>query len=237
MFAHLSPNTQYFGKWPFTKFFYMQEPASVLFSLMNLVTHVQGLRRIGSVKGFKYRWLLMTVSLSGILAWVSSMIFHARDKPATEKLDYFSAALYILLLCSYGVVRVFRLEKPGILSWAALAGTFYLSHISYLTFVTPFNYDYNITACLCLGLLSLLIWAYYAYTSLYPQKLAILRCFGLLFLGTALEIFDFPPIWGVFDAHSIWHLYTVFITPLFYDFFRGDALWFIQNVQKVRKED
>lgn len=21
-----------------------------------------------------------------------------------------------------------------------------------------------------------------------------------------LEVFDFPPIWGVFDAHSIWHL-------------------------------
>lgn len=31
---------QFYGKWPFIKIFGLQEPASVLFSIMNLITHL-----------------------------------------------------------------------------------------------------------------------------------------------------------------------------------------------------
>ncbi|KAM9893756.1 hypothetical protein OXX69_011596 [Metschnikowia pulcherrima] len=42
--------------------------------------------------------------------------------------------------------------------------------------------------------------------SLYPLVLC-----GIVILGMSLEIFDFPPILGdLVDAHSLWHLMTVF---------------------------
>ncbi|KAM9894223.1 hypothetical protein OXX69_011434 [Metschnikowia pulcherrima] len=42
--------------------------------------------------------------------------------------------------------------------------------------------------------------------SLYPLVLC-----GIVILGMSLEIFDFPPILGdLVDAHSLWHLVTVF---------------------------
>jgi hypothetical protein len=31
-----------------------------------------------------------------------------------------------------------------------------------------------------------------------------------------LELFDFPPIWGMVDAHALWHLGTVVPTIAWY---------------------
>jgi hypothetical protein len=39
-----------------------------------------------------------------------------------------------------------------------------------------------------------------------------------------LEIFDFPPVWGIFDAHSIWHAATLPITYLWWSFIKDDAI-------------
>jgi len=47
---------------------------------------------------------------------------------------------------------------------------------------------------------------------------------ALTMAATSLELFDFPP-WGrTIDAHSLWHLSTVPLTGLFYDFLIEDAL-------------
>ncbi|CAN6934203.1 unnamed protein product [Brassica oleracea] len=42
-------------------------------------------------------------------------------------------------------------------------------------------------------------------------------------LAMLLEIYDFPPYGGYFDAHSIWHLATVPLTILWWSFIRDDA--------------
>lgn len=42
---------------------------------------------------------------------------------------------------------------------------------------------------------------------------------------SSLELLDFPPVWGVFDAHSLWHLATFPLTFVFYDFLASDATW------------
>lgn len=39
-----------------------------------------------------------------------------------------------------------------------------------------------------------------------------------------LEVFDFPPIYGLFDAHSIWHGITPMLSYMFYSFLIDDAL-------------
>jgi hypothetical protein len=38
-----------------------------------------------------------------------------------------------------------------------------------------------------------------------------------------LEIYDFPPLWGILDAHAIWHATTVPITYLWWSFIKDDA--------------
>nr|VDD45314.1 unnamed protein product [Brassica oleracea] len=42
-------------------------------------------------------------------------------------------------------------------------------------------------------------------------------------LAMLLEIYDFLPYGGYFDAHSIWHLATVLLTILWWSFIRDDA--------------
>lgn len=46
---------------------------------------------------------------------------------------------------------------------------------------------------------------------------------------TILEVYDFPPILGSFDAHSLWHLSSAPLTILFYKFI-------IDDCNQLRKE-
>ena len=48
----------------------------------------------------------------------------------------------------------------------------------------------------------------------------LLLSFGLL------EIFDFPPIFYIFDAHSIWHGLTPIITYILYNFLIKEAQYY-----------
>jgi hypothetical protein len=38
-----------------------------------------------------------------------------------------------------------------------------------------------------------------------------------------LELFDFSPAWGVFDAHSLWHMATIPLGAIWYRFLCNDA--------------
>ena len=71
---------QYYGKWPFWRFAGMQEPASVMFSVLNLLAHIQGLSTANRVipsthpmKSYYLGWGVINVN-----AWVWSAVFHTR---------------------------------------------------------------------------------------------------------------------------------------------------------------
>jgi hypothetical protein len=50
---------------------------------------------------------------------------------------------------------------------------------------------------------------------------------GVLFmLAMCFELFDFAPLYRTFDAHSLWHLATVFVVPLWWRFLVADAACF-----------
>ncbi|CAN6838986.1 unnamed protein product [Brassica oleracea] len=51
-------------------------------------------------------------------------------------------------------------------------------------------------------------------------------------LAMLLEIYDFPPYGGYFDAHSIWHLATVPAAILWWSFIRDDAEFRISSLLK-----
>ncbi|KAJ7221584.1 Per1-like protein [Mycena pura] len=250
---------QYYGKWPFVRLLGVQEPASVAFSLLNFWAHVRGLgrvrREIPDSHPMKTYYILW--SFTGLNAWTWSAVFHTRDWPMTEKLDYFSAALTIFYALYYTVIRLFHLypisrrhkltlstpDTPpeGSLThkvWSLLCILLYLGHISYLTLLPRFDYTYNIVFNMVVGLTHNALWLLYSF----PARVSVFRRFpsraetyrpafvtkaGVLVVFTtaasALELFDFPPVASVIDAHSLWHLATAPLAVLWYDFLVEDA--------------
>ncbi|KAJ2936080.1 hypothetical protein H1R20_g1015, partial [Candolleomyces eurysporus] len=181
------PVQQYYGKWPFWRYAGMQEPASVVFSVFNLWAHWKGFktvkRRLPNDHPMKKLYLVWAVL--SMNAWIWSAVFHTRDLPITEKLDYFSAALAILSALYYTFIRLFHLYRlpsggkltnsraPSLASSLApkplLAIVFlltYMGHITYLTSGPRFDYSYNTIFNLVLGLLHNLLWTLYSLPSI-----------------------------------------------------------------------
>ena len=80
---HNAPVEQYYGKWPFWRFAGMQEPASVLFSVLNFVAHFYGARKIQSrvPNNHPMKKYYLTFALASMNAWVWSSVFHTRGLP------------------------------------------------------------------------------------------------------------------------------------------------------------
>ncbi|XP_033230756.1 post-GPI attachment to proteins factor 3-like isoform X1 [Belonocnema kinseyi] len=91
---------QFHGKWPFIRAFGLQEPASVLFSLLNFYAHVRMYntfrKNVHPSNPMFYVWTyFMIVCTHG---WIWSAVFHARDKYFTEVMDYSCAFTTVLTL-------------------------------------------------------------------------------------------------------------------------------------------
>ena len=74
------PILQYYGKWPFVRCAGMQEPASVAFSVLNLIVHAQGARTVSKrvpqdhpMRSYYLAWAYISIN-----AWFWSSVFHAR---------------------------------------------------------------------------------------------------------------------------------------------------------------
>ncbi|KAH9977103.1 Per1-like protein [Lactifluus volemus] len=242
---------QYYGKWPFWRFAGMQEPAAVAFSFVNLLMHVLGadwLRR-GVHPAHPMRPFYLTWAYVSINAWIWSAVFHTRDTPLTEKLDYFSAALAILYALYMAVVRLFHLysgtrafpgrpgKRPLFHAWRALTALTYVAHIAYLGFAERFDYTYNVVFNLVVGLGHHALWLMFALPGSAPfARFANMPpAYRPAHAGTAalvvalttaasmLELFDFPPWRRVVDAHALWHLATAPLAVMWYDFLLTDA--------------
>lgn len=250
---------QFHGKWPFDRYFGIQEPASVIFSILNFLPNLYGFRLIQKITATSKNHsesatlspFLVKVykgfAIVGMNAWVWSTVFHVRDFVLTERLDYFSAGLTV----SYGfftaMVRVFRLDTPKNALYRyiliAICVTAYVSHVSYLSFVT-FSYSYNMLANVVVGLLQNILWIYFAISSyreavatsapnvdntwkLWPM-LIVLSITGAM----SLELFDFPPIWNILDAHALWHAGTVLPTMWWYAYMKRDIQYLKTSKEK-----
>uniref|UniRef100_A0A0N5AQK8 Post-GPI attachment to proteins factor 3 n=1 Tax=Syphacia muris TaxID=451379 RepID=A0A0N5AQK8_9BILA len=181
---------QFFGKWPFLpislpllSFIPIQEPASVIFSLLNLYTTVvfyKGICRLRRLTHMKGIW--KAYGFIGIFAWFSSTCFHWSDFWLTEYFDYFSAFCLILfafyasisfVLSPFYSLWVVRLSQKGL--FIALFFT-YVSHIR----------------------------------SMVRSSLIYLGAAMIVLVGSGLmEIIDYPPLLWIFDSHSLFHLGTI----------------------------
>jgi hypothetical protein len=125
----------------------------------------------------------------------------------------------------YTVVRVFRLDRPTprrqsvLRIWTATCSLLYIAHVSYLLLVR-WDYGYNMAANVAVGIVQNALWSWFSVRrwrdtgrrwALFPGLMV-----AWVLMAMSLELLDFPPIGGVVDAHSLWHLGTIAPTVLFY---------------------
>ena len=217
----LHPVVQYHGKWPFHRVFGIQEPFSVLFSFFNFLAHRHGLRVIRERIPAKYplRHYYVFFSYIGLASWLLSMTFHTRDFALTETLDYFAAGASVLYGLYYTPIRIFRLDRNNPPSnrrslrlWTVICVFLYTGHITYLT-AWRWDYTYNMSANVAVGVIQNILWTWFSLKRYRTLKKSWTAWPGLIVAWIAvvmsLELMDFPPIGGMIDAHSLWHLGTV----------------------------
>lgn len=217
---------QFGGKWPFIRFAGMQEPASVLFSLLNAIPNVFGLiklrRTVPSTTPMYYAWQFHFVI--SINAWIWSIIFHCRDTNFTEHMDYFCATLLVMMSVSMILIRVFgsRVRSVTSVGLGAL-GAFYVYHVYYLSMVN-FDYGYNMRVMISIGIANSIMWLVWCYNHRRKQRY-VWKAAATIVLANmllTLEAFDFPPLWWIFDAHSLWHAGTAPLVVLWASFVIDD---------------
>ena len=205
----------------------MQEPFSVIFSLLNYLAHDAGVAQLRQriPASYPLRRYYLLFGYFGLASWIFSMGFHTRDFALTEKLDYFAAGASVLYGLYFTPIRIFRLDKQTpqrqsvLRAWTGLCICLYLAHITYLT-CWSWDYTYNMAANVAVGIVQNLLWSGY---SVYRyRKLNQLwaawpgMIVAWIILAMSLELFDFPPWRGLIDAHSLWHLGTVLPTVWWY---------------------
>lgn len=225
---------KYHGHWAFTRYGGLEEPASVLFSLLNAMPHALRLakRREASDKAHPY---FMSAHLSlypfvAITTWLASAVFHAHKTPLTTLVDYCCALVF---LC-YGLWLTLR-RVLGSPARAQACLVFALGLGSLWTRLRAMcsgrvSYDAHMHTCIAVAAATMLSWlAWFAHQLLWrsgePHPYNKFRCvlcqagFGA---ASLLELFDFPPVWLVLDAHALWHLATVPLGFVWYDFWDAD---------------
>lgn len=231
---------KYHGKWPFVRIAGMQEAASVCMSVLNLVAHLRGAtqwtlqRRSNQACSNLYAkawWVYIAISCN---SWVWSAAFHSRDTSLTERLDYLSAFAVVITGLCVCIVRVFGLKRAShMLSVGAVGLCAWVYHSRHMLIV-KFDYGWNMTLCVACGILQSLLWLLWAFITRHSGRYTLL--FFMLGANGALmlEILDFPPIAGCFDAHSLWHAATIPLTLVWYRFLAADDKEMAMQQAKVK---
>lgn len=218
---------QFYGAWPFVRFLGLQQPASSILSIFNIITHVhQSMKFRNEIRPHSpcyglYHILMMT----SVNCWIWSTVYHARDFPFPEFMDNISAYLAVLsllyILCMRVSLRRDIISK-GIIT--TLFAVFYLQYLYYLA-IGRISYSFNLEINIYTGLVSGLAWITWCFRvrKRRPYCKWMVGFYISLGLASVFEIMDFPPIFWVFDAHSLWHLSTVPITFFLYKFLMEDC--------------
>lgn len=225
------PVTKYYGHWPFTRYFGLEEPASSVFSVFNAIPHALFLTRAITEKvspSYMRMWLRYYATVA-VICWLCSAAYHAKKIQHTTQLDLISALGFIL----FGLfIAVRRILGPGASTFAVTVLS--LSLISgwgvraYYMFHGMVSFDSHMRFSIGVVVLTTTLWvlwvlhAQFDRRGLYAKYLCLV-CQLWLMGASALEIFDFPPYWGIFDAHSLWHAVTVPLGFLWYHFWELDG--------------
>lgn len=245
------PAFKYFGHWPFIRWFGLEEPASVLFSVLNLFPHlIKFLTSIYYLLTGKYKtnnhfmsiWIDIYAIVS-INAWIASAIYHSKKTIWSINYDLISALLLVLIGMALSIHRVlisFNCNIKVIYFVNISIFAFFLIRVYFMLFsYEGVSFDLHMKTCISVVVGTTLLWLIWIFSDFYYQN-PILRDYNKriclivqiwFILAAMLEIFDFPPIYLTFDAHSLWHASTILLGFLWYYFWESDHL---QNIKHLK---
>jgi len=250
------PVVQFHGKWPFRRILGVQELMSALFSIGNFVVHYIGFKKLANViaktpaklRSNYYNVLLISVVTMG--AWVSSTIFHIRDFPTTEKLDYYFAGATVLSSFHGIAARLMELHKTTLWRWVfflvcilAFAGHIYRLETDWLyTYNMQANIAVGILQNICLGKLCFNIYSqYYREEQLDRQNqnlnhLTYMESSKMLlssFYGRSPKLYS---LYALFLASIVavgLSLEVFDFPPVFFDLVDAHSLWHLVTIVPV----
>ncbi|XP_065053122.1 post-GPI attachment to proteins factor 3-like [Rhopilema esculentum] len=231
------PVFQYYGKWPFVRFLGIQEPASTLFSIGNLLAHVLGWGKFS--KSVEKHYILYESSrlyfVLSINAWFWSSVFHTKDTNFTEKMDYFCATLAVMSSILFCFIRIIgRQTDQRCILFASGLALLYAYHIYTMGYI-KFDYGYNMKFNVFIGTTNAIMWLIWCFVKR-KERPYVWRCalvVSSVYLCVGLELFDFPPLWWTFDAHSLWHLATIPFCYFWYSFLIEDGKYEASLVKRL----
>eukprot|EP00794_Sanderia_malayensis_P003046 gene3047-3508_t len=233
------PVMQFYGKWPFVRLFGIQEPASTLFSLGNMLSHIFGWLKFSRNVSNKYKFygISKLYCLVSINAWIWSTVFHTRDLPVTEKLDYFCASLTVISSIVFCFTRLVGDPHNSMCYvFNLMIFVVYCVHVYIMSFI-KFDFVYNMKFNIGIGIVNLIMWLCWCLLRRKERPYAWKCAFIVIAtsLCLSLELLDFPPIWWIFDAHSLWHLATIPLSYFWYSFLIDDGRYEVTKSEKERK--
>uniref|UniRef100_A0A803QU54 Post-GPI attachment to proteins factor 3 n=2 Tax=Cannabis sativa TaxID=3483 RepID=A0A803QU54_CANSA len=238
---------KYHGKWPFKRVYGIQEPASVIFSLLNLAMNFHGwlsffilvnykLPLKGDKKAYyEFASLWHIYGLLTMNSWLWSAVSHCRDVELMEKLDYSSTVVLLGYSLIVAILRSCNLRDDAArVMVTAPVLAFVTTHIMFQNFY-KLNYGWNMIVCVFMAVLQLLIWAIFGRVTRHPSRWKLWLVVVAGGLSMLLKICDFPPYEGYVDAHALWHATTVPLTYIWWSFVRDDAAFRTMNLLKKAK--
>jgi len=217
----------YHGKWPFVRVFGIQELLSSMFSLLNGLPYLLLLLQDWRHRGWIHArpvlcWSIRIYCLLSVNTWLQSALFHARECPATEALDYFCANMNVAKGLGFVLLQHIPRHwsaKTTVLLAYMLPILSWVSVVCYLSFV-EFDYGLFMTFTVSLGICASLLWLLWVlrFRATFSWKILV-PSLGV-YVVLPLELLDFPPMLGLADAHAMWHLCTVPLQFVVVDFYR-----------------
>jgi hypothetical protein len=207
----------------------IEEPASAFFSVIAVFVHTYLLVTFRRAASPHYPFYRATCAHSAgwIFTSVSAVLLHIHeDRPhfVHEKLDYYGVFVTLCIALYLAYAHLLRLSpnSPHRRNAKIAACLISVCFICYMQFVL-FNYGLHVALC---GLLMVALTLMYAVNYLQSKRhhCRYFLCGSLVLLAASpCEFFDFKPIFGHFDGHSLWHLSAIPVAFLWYKFFRMDA--------------
>lgn len=217
---------KFYGKWPFIRVLGAQEPASAFSSVLNLASNAYMYSKLKVMFPMKSSQLALFWHFFAFIcmnAWIWSTVFHVKDTPFTEFMDYACALSMVVALFVAAVVRVFYGSKRLTLLALAYPLFYFVNHVTYL-YTGRVDYEYNMKVNIVYGVVGSSLWLLWAWPRCQGGSRYVWRLMAFTALAgatLALEVLDFAPQGG-WDAHALWHLSTSPLPILFYRFVMDD---------------
>ena len=220
---------KYYGKWPLVRLLGIQEPALVLFSLLNIWGHLAGWNNYKRVVPTDHEFYHSTcyhfwISVSG---WTGAVIYHTRNLYWTECLDSIGSTIIIAISVFSCLCRLSgKVNNLGMtLIGGLLITILFAQHIYYINFI-KFDYSYNNKFMMSARICNIIVWLIWCaeewtrriYTCYFMSTVLIV----LYFVGIVLG--DFKPLFWVLNAQCLWYLGTAYIGYLWYQCMINDWL-------------